>query len=347
MNDLLKRAKEGTPIIEDGAATFVWRGKEAPHLIGDFCSWEAGTPLSLSQVAPKVWTHTLMLPGDAYIEYVFWRDGERLADPFNRHTTPNGYGHDNHFFYMPEAGPSSLILRKRRMPHGRVTRHVLEGSSFLVGGKRTVYLYRPPTLLNCPLLVVLDGQDYRRRAKLVNIVDNLIALRRIEPVAMAMVYHGGRARGVEYACNEATLGLLVRDVLPLAQAELNLLDLRTYPGAHGILGASLGGLMAFYAGVRAPKVFGRVLSQSGSFNISGYEPVLWDLLRHGRVQPLKIWMDAGRYEWLRQCNRDMYDLLNARGYEAAYREYNGGHNYPSWRDDLWRGLEWQFGTPQD
>jgi enterochelin esterase family protein len=130
----------------------------------------------------------------------------------------------------------------------------------------------------------------------------------------------------------------------LAQAELNLLDLRIYPGAHGILGASMGGLMALYAGVRAPKIFGRVLSQSGSYNLAGYEPVLWDLLRNGPVQPLKVWMDVGRYEWLRPCNRDMYDLLEARGYGVAYREYNGGHNYPSWRDDVWRGLEWLFGA---
>jgi len=27
---------------------------------------------------------------------------------------------------------------------------------------------------------------------------------------------------------------------------------------------------------------------------------------------------------------------------VRYREYSGGHNYPAWREDVWRGLEWLF-----
>jgi enterochelin esterase-like enzyme len=245
---------------------------------------------------------------------------------------------------MPDAAPTPLTRRRRNVAHGTLTKQVVEEEFLLVGGKRTIYLYQPPTSEPCPLLVVLDGQDYRGRGKLANIVDNLIAQGRIRPVAMALVYHGGRARGIEYTCSETTLGFLVYRVLPLAQAELNLLDIRSTPGAYGILGASMGGLMALYAGMRAPRIFGHVLSQSGTWNISGYEPVIWDLIRNGPVQPLKIWMDVGRYEWLRLCNRDMYDLLSARGYNVAYREYNAGHNYPAWRNDLWRGLELLFGA---
>jgi enterochelin esterase-like enzyme len=32
--------------------------------------------------------------------------------------------------------------------------------------------------------------------------------------------------------------------------------------------------------------------------------------------------------------------LKARGYEVAYREFNAGHNYPAWREDLIAGLQW-------
>jgi enterochelin esterase family protein len=48
---------------------------------------------------------------------------------------------------------------------------------------------------------------------------------------------------------------------------------------------------------------------------------------------------AGRYEWLLDCNRRMHALLVDRGYEVVYEEYSGGHNYPSWRDRVGRGLE--------
>ena len=33
-----------------------------------------------------------------------------------------------------------------------------------------------------------------------------------------------------------------------------------------------------------------------------------------------------------------------RGYLLAYHEYNAGHNYPAWRDDIWRGLEALYGV---
>ncbi len=345
MGEWLERAQKGTPIIDGETATFVWHGPQAPQLIGDFTDWEHGSPLTLTQVAPEVWTHTLTFPCDAYIEYAYWRDDERVPDPLNPHTTPDGLGHDNHFFYMPNAAPASLTQRRRNVPHGTVTRHVVEEEFLVAGSRRTVYLYQPVTSDPCPLLVVLDGQDYQRRARLTNVVDNLIAQGRIGPVALAMVYHGGKARGVEYACSEATLVLLIHFVLPLAQRELNLLDSQVNPGVHGILGASMGGLMALYAGIRASHVFGRVLSQSGAFTLDEHDTVVWDLIQHGPVQPLRIWMDVGRFEWLLQCNQRMNDLLVARGYDVTCREYNGGHNYPSWRNDVWRGLELLFGAP--
>jgi enterochelin esterase-like enzyme len=342
MTTWLERARAGTPVIEDETATFVWQGTPAPQLVGDFTGWERGNPLPLVEVEPRVWTYSLTLPHDAYMEYAFWQDGKRIADPWNPHTTPDGLGHDNHYFYMPGAAATPLIRRRRSVPHGTVTRHVVEDGFLLVDGKRSVDLYQPPTADPCPLLVVLDGQDYRRRGKLVNIVDNLIGQGRIRPVAMAMPHHAGQARGVEYACSEAHLGFLLVHVLPLAQKELNLVDIQANPGAYGILGASMGGLMALYAGLRAPRTFGHVLSQSGAFTLGEHDTVVWDLVAHGPIRPLKIWLDAGRFEWLLACNQRMGDLLNARGYDAGYHEYNAGHNYPAWRDDVWRGLEWLF-----
>jgi enterochelin esterase-like enzyme len=339
-DNLLVRAQEGTPVIDGNTATFVWQGERPPQLIGDWTHWEHRTPVDLSRVAPGVWAHTLALPGDAYLEYVFWQDGERVADPLNLRTTPNGFGHDNHYFYMRGAAPTPLTRRRRNVPHGTVTRHILEQDFYLVGRRRPVYLYQPPTPDPTPLLVVLDGQDYRRRAKLVHIVDNLIAQERIPPIALAMIHHGGQARGIEYACSDAHLAILIDFLLPLAQKELNLLDPQAHPGAYGILGASMGGLMAFYASLRAPQVFGRVLSQSAACD---QDYVLWDLIRHGPTRPLTIWMDVGRYEWLLDANRRLHALLREKGYDVTYREYNGGHNSASWRDDLWRGLEVVFG----
>ena len=343
MDTFLEQAQHGTPVIAGDSVTFVWQGDRPPQLIGDMTGWEWGAPLDLTQTAPDLWTCTLTLPRDAYIEYAFWREGQRLPDPLNPNTTPDGLGHHNHYFYMPDAVPTPLTRRNRNMPHGTVTRHVVEDEFLLAGHERPVHLYQPPTSAPCSLLVVLDGQDYRRRARITHIVDNLIAQGRIQPIALALAYHGGRARGVEYACSEATLGFLSADVLPLAQKELNLLDVEAKPGVHAILGASMGGLMALYAGLRAPNLFGHVLSQSGAFCLDDRDTVVFDLIRHGPVRPIQVWMDVGRYEWLLDCNRRLHHLLVETGYSASYLEHNAGHNYPAWRNDLPGGLESLFG----
>jgi len=345
MATLAERAMSGTPIIEGNSATFVWQGLQAPQLIGDLTDWEHGPPISLARVAPQLWAHTVTLPAGAYLEYAYWDGNQRLADPLNPRTSPDGFGHRNHFVYMPGAAPTPLTRRRRSVAHGTLSRHVVAGQGLIAGERRTVYLYRPVADQPCPLLIVLDGQDYRHRAGLPNIVDNLVAAGRIRPLALAMVDNSGRGRFLEYSCNEATLAFLVSQVLPLAQQELPLLDLEANPGAYGILGASLGGLQALYSAMRLPHILGNVLSQSGAFTLDGYDTVVWDLVRHDPLRPIRVWMDAGLFERLLECNRRMCALLAERGYAATYREYGGGHNFPSWRDDLERGLELLFGAP--
>jgi len=340
--------REGAPLIDGEFVTFVWRGPHAPQLIGDFNNWGwgHGSPIDLKQLAPEVWIHAETLPLDAYIEYTYVQDGQRVRDPLNPRASSNGIGGFNQFFRMPNSVPTPLVTAKRGVPRGRVTRHDVEDEHLIVGGKRTVYFYQPPTTDPAPLLVVFDGQDYLRRAHLTTMVDNLIAQGRIRPLALALVAHGGQARIVEYACNETTVLFLLRKVLPLAREQVHLVDINALPGAYGVLGASMGGLMALFTGVRAPEVFGRVLCQSGSFGLReklGYDQVLLDLIQSATARPINVWMDVGMFEPLLPPNQQMRDVLQARGYSVTYREYPGEHNYTSWRDDVWRGLEALFG----
>ena len=120
------------------------------------------------------------------------------------------------------------------------------------------------------------------------------------------------------------------------------MDIKEHPGAYGVLGASLGGTMAFYTGLRMPEVFGKVISQSGAFMIESRDFAVVDLVRHRQSRDINIWMDVGQLDELLEDNRLMHHLLNEKGYEVIYREYSGGHNYTAWRDDVWRGLEAMF-----
>jgi enterochelin esterase-like enzyme len=336
---------EPTPIIKDGTVTFVWRGRSAPKLVGDFTGWDDDHPVKMEKTEAGIWTYQHTFDPDAYIEYAFIKGEESQLDPYNPHLTPNGIGGFNNYFYMPEYKPTNLGRKKRQVPHGTVTSHELPTDYFITGEERTVHLYNPPVAEAVPLVVVWDGQDYLFKLRLNTIVDNLIYQGRIRPIALAFVDNAGQElRTIEYSCNEATLAFLMIEVLPLATKELNLIDIGANPGAYGVLGASMGGLMALYTGARMPQVFGNVLSQSGAFSWGNFDMVVFDLLQQGEVRPIKIWLDVGQYdlEGLLGSNQRMKDMLNQRGYSLSYREYHAGHNYPAWKDEIWRGLETLF-----
>ncbi len=331
--------EEDTPLIDGDTATFVWRGPRPVFLQGDFQDWR-GTPLPLERVGRGLWARSLALPEDAYVEYALQdARGRRVRDVLNPRRSDNGFGDFNHCFWMPKGGATPLGRRARGVTRGRVTRHQVETHEYAVGRKRAVALYAPPARGPVPLMVVLDGDDYLRRVRLPTLVDNLIAAGRMRPVAMAFVSNGGPARTTEYACSEATVRLLHQRVLPLAREHLSLVDERRAPGAHAVLGASLGGLMALYAAQRLPRVFGRVLSQSGAFSIEGTDLVVFDLARRTGQPPLHVWMDCGRFEGLQDGNQRLLPALHAAGHRVTYRPYSGGHNYPAWQTSLPAGLE--------
>lgn len=350
-DDVLEQARRrGTPLIAADQATFVWEGASAPLLMADFNDWAADHESGrMQQIAPGVWTRTITLPTDAYIEY-FYGNGEdqRLLDPFNRRRVSNGVGHFQNYFAMPDKR-SAREARKppRAIPQGTVIRHVVSQPLAVAGGGRDVWLYAPPVNEPVPLLVVYDGRDYLRRARLPYIVDHLIAEKRIRPLAMALIHNAGQMRFTEYNTGETALALVMNLALPLAQKHLNLLNVDKNPGAYGVLGASMGGLMALYTGLRLPHVFGHVISQSGAFEQAWafdtpsphLKPLIHVLVEIAPVVPLKIWQDVGRFEWLLQPNRAMRALLKRKGYHVDYHEFNGGHNYPSWRDMLPSALE--------
>jgi len=345
IHPLLEKAKErGNPVIEGKQVTFIWRGKSAPRLIDDLHGWE-DNPQKMTRIEKELWGYSMELPADAYLEYSFFepRSKQRIEDPLNWNTVYNGLGNDNHFFYMPEHSPTPLAEVRKNIPRGKVTQHVVETWMLADDGQRDVYLYRPHVKEPVPLLIVYDGVDYLERAKLNVIVDNLIHEKRIQPIAMAFLQNGGDHRGVEYACSDATIMWLDNVILPLARKQLRLLDIKTQRGAYGVMGASFGGLMSVYTGLRMPEIFGKVISQSGVFESEGRDFAAVDLIRARQSREIKLWMDVGRFDSLLDDNRRLQPILQESGYNVAYREFSGGHNYTCWQNEASIALEEMFG----
>jgi enterochelin esterase-like enzyme len=327
----------GNPVLGGDVATLIWEGETAPLVIDDLHKWDEA-PQKMLQARGGFWSLSMQLPLDGYLEYAFINpeSGERIPDPLNPNRVKNGDEHNN-YFYMPQGSPSPLVLPQKGVARGTVARYSVPTNDYASGPKRTVFLYNPPVDQPVPLLFVYDGVDYLRRAKLNVIADNLLAERRIQPFAMAMVHNGGASRTVEYSCSESTIGLLMECVLPLAKENLNLEPVES--GGYGVMGSSLGGSMALFTALRFPKIFHNVLSQSGAFIAPDFQSVVVDLVKCGPTPEIDIWMDAGRLDWLLEGNQQMYALLKEKNYHVKYREFSGGHNFTAWRDDISYGLE--------
>lgn len=186
--------------------------------------------------------------------------------------------------------------------------------------------------------MVLDGGAYTRLVPVPTILDNLIRQRQIPPVVATMV--GSPNRDAELSCNTSFGDLLAKELVPWMRANYNA---TSEPRVTVIAGSSRGGLMSTCAAYQHPTVFGKVLSQSGSYwwspDANGPEWLTRQLARSPSL-PLQFYVEVGEMEISDQLetNRRLRDVLKSKGYVVDYREFNGNHTYLNWRGSFADGL---------
>lgn len=365
----------GTPIIDaipgdsrHMLAAFVYRSDTARNVIIE--NGVAGWTYALNQLArvagTDVWHITLKLPADIRLGYVFranddlvpWHaepeQGKRWAlnrpDPYSR--LRDSLQNIRSVIVGPRAAPDEWSRSRADVPHGSVTTDTIRSAA--LGTGRAISVYVPPgnPSRDLPLLVVFDGPVYRGGVRLPVILDNLIAAGKIRPVVAVFVSQVNRM--VELAPNEAFGAFSCGDVIDLARSQFRA-GLRATETT--VLGSSHGGLAATWTAMRCPDRVGNVIAESPSYwwspeTDSEPEALTRQVARSERL-PLRFWLEVGRFE-VDQTNggapgqvavaRHMRDVLTAKGYDLAYSEFSGGHEYQSWRVTLPAALEHFLGT---
>lgn len=275
-----------------------------------------------------VWRKTVQAPSDLRTVYWFARDGEDdwtkwTVDARNPRTYvyPAGleFTGDSEvvasMLELPDAPPYEWSV-ERDVPRGAVRVETVRG--------RRAWVYtpaRPPEAL----LVLFDGHAYTTIAPAPVVLDNLIAAERIPPLAAVLPDSlDTQSRWRDLACNAEFLEHIVSEFLPLA-------GLRTDPARTVVAGSSLGGLAAAYAALERPDVFGNALVQSGAWSLAE------GLLERTERVPVRWYLDVGVLEDFKdfvEPVRAARDALREQGYEVAYREFPGGHDFFWWRETL-------------
>jgi enterochelin esterase family protein len=342
--------------------TFIRRSARADSAtVGGGLMWTAINKPLTRLADTDLWFHTEVLPATGRFNYWFQVEERRsvpramtvtrqLSDPLNARPTE---GAD--WFELPAAPPQPYVAERPDVPRGQLTQAQLR--SAVLGAERpySVYLpadYRPDAGVN-PLVVLFDGEFYGGGPNTIvptpRIIDNLVAERRIPPVALLLVHNLPGRRARELTCSPAFEEFVALELVPHVRDTFGA-GRRAAEVVVG--GSSNGGLAAAYCGLRHPEVFGNVLAMSGAFSYTpdwppasafpfgGAEGWIMRQFQDAPKLPLRFWLNVGRFELGLQVltSRHLRSVLELKGYRVTYSEFDGGHTYAAWRGSLADGL---------
>ena len=246
--------------------------------------------------------------------------------------------------------------------------------SIALAAGRQVTVYVPASVRarrrrRYPLLILQDGQNlfdparafvHGQHWRVGEIADELIAARRIPPVIICGIDHGGHERLQEMTPTpgpkgegggaEAYTRMLAEELLPRMRREFPVARERQHIGLGG---ASLGGLVTLFAATQRPDLFGKLLVMSPS--VWWDRRVILDIIakRPDALSGTRMWVDIGLREGVRavaDARRLVRTLTRlklpprADPPEVKYVEdAEGNHSELAWAARLPRALMYLYG----
>lgn len=338
--DEYMNALTGIPHVEqDGLAHFLYRGDpESVSIPGDANGWNPAAYPMKRVAGTNLWHYTHAFELNARLDYKFVINGrDWILDPLNCHKIEGGFGLNSEL-RMPRYLPPQEVEFHPEIPHGTIREQTLHSS--ILGNSRAIAVYTPPaydrTEASFPVAVFHDGFDFLSLGHANNIIDFLIARKRIAP--LIGVFVPPIDRNVEYAGAQMApfYAFIVDELLRFVDR-----NFRTKRRAidRATIGASNGGNIALWSGLSYPETFGNIAALSSNVTaavFNGYE-------NSPRLN-LKFYLDIGTYDiaQLIPMVKRFIELVRSKGYPYLFRRYHEGHSWGNWRAHLGRALRYFF-----
>ncbi len=337
------KAQGGTPLEEAGdRLVFLVRG--APPMgpwsvAGTFTGWKDNAQPMTQVPGTDLYVLDATVARGRSHEYKLLSgtsDAGFTEDPLAQNVVWDGIDHQGVGQFNAVAHPGDGDTSK-----GRIVRmsgvHATE-----LGDTRDVFVYLPPryddgSCAPLPHLVFHDGNESLTRVSFAQVADATYAKTPAASAVLAFVAlpsQGVRIDeytfGTQTALGDAYGDFLLGDLEPALAARFRLC---ATPGATGLAGASLGGLISTYLAFQKPAHWGYVGAQSASY--------FWDndamITRAGQPPhvAVRFYLDTGCPDDNCDVVRSMNDTLSKQGYDVEYVEAaNAQHDWPFWAERL-------------
>ncbi|MDP1994747.1 MAG: alpha/beta hydrolase-fold protein, partial [Ignavibacteria bacterium] len=174
-------------------------------------------------------------------------------------------------------------------------------------------------------------------ASAVNVIDNLIAVKKIENVIAVFVRPNNRNNEYALSLRTAYRLFFVNELVPFIDS---VYKTEQSPKRRLVLGDSYGGNISALICYYHSEIFGNCGLHSGAFQENNYET--YNLFISSPKKEVKFSMVWGTYESLYGNMRHFRDSLGAKKYDYNWSELPEGHSWGLWRANIDFMLEYIF-----
>ena len=348
-------AQKAFPITEgEQTVHFVYRGDANDlALEGDLLGDHVEEPMK-RVTGTDLFYFSARLEPDACVKYRFIKNFDKaIADTLNPRRIPTIAG-DFSLLSMPKwREPKHLSEPSPGMERGRID--TVRFTSTISEGSRRLDVYLPvgydKSGARYPVAYVNWGDLAKDWGKVPLSLDNLIG-RNLMPVIVVFIPQKPPQDFSEFWGEQQSkyVEMVAEELVPFIDQHY-----RTVPSPEARLniGPGFGGTSALQAALKYPAVFGGVATQS-MFLLTADENQLKGLVTDAQKQPLRVYMDWGRYDYrspvenwdIGKSNQHIAEFLKERGYVVTSLEVNEGFDFANWRNRTDKVFETFFALAQ-
>lgn len=332
-----------SPIIEDSSlAIFYWYGSANTVLINGDIQFGWTVPDTMSKIScgyDNFFYKIYALPADARIDYQLIVDDSTITDPRNPVVTPSGFG-----LHSQCAMSSFKIKTVREYRH--TIQHGTIDSLYFKSSKTTMLLrmlkiYKPAnydSLFSLPTLYVNDGFKAIEYNSYINVLDNLIADKKIKPVLVVFINFIEGDQNLFLNKTTEYFISICDGLVPLIDA-----NYKTSKQAKDrvLTGISAGGHISLLTTFKRPDVFLNAAGQSSTITEELFETIKNISQTNPNKKELNLYFDVGRYDLVNgtinnysflYANQLLDKEMNKPELNHTFKIVNDGHQWANWRE---------------